>query len=86
MEKMDTDEIKDIVMEFIYKEFIEIEDTKITFETPLITSGLIDSFSMVSLLVFLENKFKVKIPPDKATPDSFDSINKIAALVKNHLK
>jgi acyl carrier protein/D-alanine--poly(phosphoribitol) ligase subunit 2 len=86
MEKMDTDEMKDIVMEFIYKEFIEIEDTKITYDTPLITSGLIDSFSMVSLLVFLENKFKVKIPPDKATPDSFDSINKITALVKNHLK
>jgi acyl carrier protein len=86
MEKMDTDEMKDIVMEFIYKEFIEIEDTRITYDTPLITSGLIDSFSMVSLLVFLENKFKVKIPPAKATPDSFDSINKITALVKNHLK
>jgi len=78
--------MKDIVMEFIYKEFIEIEDNKITYDTPLITSGLIDSFSMVSLLVFLENKFKVKIPPAKATPDSFDSINKITALVKNHLK
>ena len=86
MEKMDTEEMKDIVRDFIYKEFIEAEDTKITYDTPLITSGLIDSFSMVSLLVFLENKFKIKIPPDKATPDSFDSINKIVALVNNHLK
>lgn len=86
MEKMDTEEMKKIVMDFLYKEFIDNEDTKITYDTPLITSGLVDSFSMVSLLVFLENKFKIKIPPAKATPDSFDSINKIIALIVNYIK
>jgi acyl carrier protein len=40
---------------------------------------------MVSLLVFLENKFKIKIPPSKATPEAFDSVNNIVALVNQYL-
>jgi acyl carrier protein len=43
-------------------------------------------WSMVSLLVFLENKFKIKIPPNKATPEAFDSFNKITALVNQFIK
>ncbi len=68
------------------KEYIDDEDEKITYDTPLISSGHVDSFSMVSLLVFLENKFKIKIPPSKATPEAFDSVNKIVALVNEYIK
>lgn len=41
---------------------------------------------MVSLLVFLENKFNIKIPPSKATPEAFDSVNKIIALEDQYIK
>jgi len=41
---------------------------------------------MVSLLVFLENKFKIKIPSSKATPEAFDSVNNIVALVNQYLE
>jgi acyl carrier protein len=40
---------------------------------------------MVSLLVFIENKFKIKIPPAKATPQAFDSVNNIVALVNQYI-
>jgi acyl carrier protein len=40
---------------------------------------------MVSLLVFLENKFKIKIPPEKATPEAFDSVNRIVELVNKYI-
>jgi acyl carrier protein len=52
----------------------------------LISSGYVDSFSMVSLLVFIENTFKIKIPPSKATPEAFDSVNKIIALANQYIK
>ncbi len=80
------EEIKDIVLQYVIKEYIDDEDEKITYDTPLISSGHVDSFSMVSLLVFLENKFKIKIPPSKATPEAFDSVNKIVALVNEYIK
>jgi len=81
MEKMNLEEMKDLILKYVIKEYMEDEDEEITYDTPLISSGYVDSFSMVSLLVFIENKFEVKIPPSKATPEAFDSVNKIVALV-----
>ena len=80
------DEMKDLILDYIKKEYMEDEDEEITYDTPLISSGHVDSFSMVSLLVFIENKFKIKIPASKATPEAFDSVNNIVTLVNQHLK
>jgi acyl carrier protein/D-alanine--poly(phosphoribitol) ligase subunit 2 len=77
--------MKEMVLKYVIKEYVDDEDVTITYETPLISSGYVDSFSMVSLLVFLENKFKIKIPPSKATPEAFDSVNNIVALVNQYL-
>jgi acyl carrier protein len=78
------EDIKELVRNYIVKEYLE-EGEDINYDTPLISSGYVDSFSMVSLLVFLENKFKIKIPPSKATPEAFDSVNKIVDLVNQFL-
>lgn len=80
------EEMRDIVLNYIVKEYLEDEEEEITYDTPLISSGYVDSFSMISLLVFLENKFQIKIPPSKATPEAFDSVNKIVSLVSQYLK
>jgi len=80
------EDIKDLILDYVKKEYLEDEDEEITYDTPLISSGYVDSFSMVSLLVFLENKFKIKIPPSKATPEAFESVNNIVALVNQYLK
>jgi acyl carrier protein len=80
------EDIKDLILNYIIKEYMEDGDEEITYDTPLISSGYIDSFSMVSLLVFIENKFKIKIPPSKATPEAFDSVNKITELVNQYIK
>lgn len=84
MEKMNVDEMKELVLKYVIDEYIDDDDAEVTFDTPLISSGYVDSFSMVSLLVFLERKFGIKIPPSKATPQAFDSINNIVALVKQY--
>jgi acyl carrier protein/D-alanine--poly(phosphoribitol) ligase subunit 2 len=75
------DELKDAILEYVIGEYAN-EDDKITFDTPLISSGLVDSFSMVSLKRFLEVRYKISIPDDDASPEAFDSVNKIADLVR----
>ncbi|MFZ2287257.1 MAG: acyl carrier protein [Bacteroidales bacterium] len=85
MEENNLNEMKEMVLKYVIKEYIDDDDATITYDTPLISSGYVDSFSMVSLLVFLENKFKIKIPPSKATPEAFDSVNNIVALVNQYL-
>jgi acyl carrier protein len=86
MEEKNLNEMKELVLNYIIKEYIEDDEETITYDTPLISSGYVDSFSMVSLLVFLENKFKIKIPPSKATPEAFNSVNKIVDLVNQYIK
>jgi acyl carrier protein len=80
------EEIKDVVLKYVIGEYVEDEDQEVTYDTPLISGGIVDSFSMVSLKRFLENKYKISIPDDKATPEAFDSVNKIVTLVKEFVK
>jgi len=80
------EDLKDIVLQYVIEEYMEDEDDEITFDTPLISGGYVDSFSMVSLLVFLEKKFNIKIPEDRATPEAFDTVHSIVALVQEYIK
>jgi len=75
------EEMKDVILQYVIDEYQEDEDDEITFDTPLISGGYVDSFSLVSLKVFLENKYNINLPDDKATPEAFDSVNKIVELV-----
>ncbi len=78
--------MKDIVLEYVKREYLEDDSEPINYDTPLISGGIVDSFSMVSLKRFLENKYNIQIPDDKATPEAFDSVNKITALVNEYLQ
>ena len=76
------DDMKDVVLNYVTKEYLEDDSEPLTYETPLISGGIVDSFSMVSLKRFLENKYGIAIPDDEATPEAFDSVNKIVSLVQ----
>ncbi|MBI5625200.1 MAG: acyl carrier protein [Elusimicrobia bacterium] len=78
-----TQEIREIVLKYVKEEYVEDEDQVVDFSTPLISGGIVDSFSMVSLKRFLENKYKIRIPDHKATPEAFDSVDKITRLVES---
>ncbi|HYA24055.1 MAG TPA: acyl carrier protein [Terriglobales bacterium] len=81
------DEITKVVRDYIIREYVqEGDDREITETTPLISGGLVDSFSMVSLLRFLENKYAIHIPDVAATPEAFDTVERIAALVRQFQK
>jgi acyl carrier protein len=79
------EDIKDIVLEYVKEEYLEDEDDEITYDTPLISGGIVDSFSMVSLKRFLETKYNISIPDEKASPEAFDSVSKISELVKEFI-
>lgn len=76
-------EVKDVVLEYVRNEYLEEgDDRELTYSTPLISGGIVDSFSMVSLKVFLETKYSIQIPDAKASPEAFDSVNNIVNLLK----
>jgi acyl carrier protein len=76
------DEIKKMIRDYVIREYLEEGDDRVvTDTTPLITGGIVDSFSMVSLKRFLEKKYSIQIPDADASPEAFDNVNSIAALV-----
>ena len=79
------DEMQKIILDYVIDEYLEDEDEEITVDTPLISGGIVDSFSMVSLKRFLENKYNISIPDEKATPEAFDTVNSICDVVKQFI-
>jgi len=81
--------MKDVILEYIKNEYIdedEVDDVQLDENTPLISSGIVDSFSMVSLKRFLEKKYAISIPDEQATPEAFNTVSNIVELVKRHKK
>jgi len=77
------DDLRKAILDYVKREYLEEGDERaLTPETPLITGGIVDSFSMVSLRRFLEKRYSIRIPDADATPDAFDTVERIAALVE----
>jgi acyl carrier protein len=77
-----SDEMTKTILDFVKREYLEDDEDELTASTPLISSGIVDSFSMVSLKRFVEKKYSITIPDADAAPEAFDSVDKIVALVK----
>lgn len=53
---------------------IEIVGRKVRDDEPLVSSGLIDSLSVLRLIGSLETKLAIKIPTENLQPEDFDSV------------
>lgn len=81
--------MKDVILDYIRREYLddeEAEEIRLDENTPLISSGIVDSFSMVSLKRFLEKKCSISIPDADATPEAFDTVSRILDLVARFRK
>jgi acyl carrier protein len=49
---------------------------------PIISSGLIDSFNLVDLALFIEDKFGVRIDDSELNAQTFDTVAQLADLIQ----
>lgn len=52
-------------------------------DEPLISSGLIDSFSLMDVALFVEDNFGVRIEDTELNADTFDNLTQLAALIES---
>ena len=52
----------------------------------LISQGVLDSFSMIKTIGFLEKELNVSINMEKLSPDNFNSINSMVKMAKSFKK
>jgi acyl carrier protein len=72
----------DIILDYFGNELF-IDTSEITNETVLFSSGLIDSFNMINLIMFIEETCQTKITPSEITLDNLDSIEKILTFLSD---
>ncbi len=77
-----TDEITTTLAAYIAAEILKQPDRLINPDDPLLSSGLIDSFHLVDLGMFVEDKFGVRIDDAELNASSFDNLNQLTAFIK----
>ena len=81
------DDMSKAVLDYVKREYLEEDDEReVTETTPLISGGIVDSFSMVSLKRFLEKKYQIQIPDADASPEAFDTVKSIVTLINRFMK
>ena len=74
-------EITNQLSKFIATNILKQPGRTIHEDEKLISSGLIDSFSLMDLALFVEDTFSVRIEDTELNADTFDSLNELTALI-----
>jgi len=84
---MELTDIAQIIKQFVRKELApDCEEAQLDSQHSLLESGILDSFGIMVLLSFIEEKFHVKISADKIEPANFENLAAISELVARSLK
>ena len=70
-----------IIASFITSKILKQPNRLIQPDDKLISTGLIDSFSLVDLGIFVEDTFGVRIEDTELNANTFDSLAQLAALI-----
>ena len=74
---MDRNETLQKVRAFTLKELLKNPDYALKNDEPLFSSGLIDSFAMAQVGVFIETEFNLYIPDPDLTVENMDTMTQI---------
>ena len=82
---MDKSEVIQLVGSKISSKILKIPEKIISADEPLISSGLIDSFSLVDLALEVEDLFGVRIEDFELNVDTFDSLDQLSDIIISRL-
>lgn len=73
------DQVKHL-MDYIQRTVIRRPGVEIADDTPLVTSGLIDSFALIEIFLELEKVTNLKIPAAKVRAQDMDTVRQMFAM------
>ena len=81
-----TDNITSVLAKFIAEKILKQANKVITPDEALISSGLIDSFSLMDLALFVEDTFNVRLEDTELNAQTFDNLSQLAELIISRQK
>ena len=76
-------EIEGIVTSYVRDELARSEPAGLGPTDSLISSGVLDSIGLLRLVLFLEERFQVKVGDGDLVPDNFETIERIVSFVES---
>lgn len=77
--------LRENILNYLHTE-LGINTSDIDDDTPLFSSSLLDSFSMVDLIAFIEKDAAISISPTEVSLDNLDSVGRILKFVHGRSK
>ena len=78
------DNIKEEIRQYILSEFLPGEKpSNLRDETPLRTSGVLDSVATLRLVSYIEERYGIEVEAHEAGVENFDSIQSIASFINS---
>ena len=74
-------EIQQTIADFIVQKLLKTPNRVLKVDEPIISRGLIDSFSFVDLALFVEDTFGVRLKNAELNAATFDTIEQLANLI-----
>lgn len=78
-----TDTTISTLEKYIATQILKQPNRKISQEESLLTSGLIDSFSLMDLALFIEDTYGVRIEDTELNSNTFDNLAQLASLIES---
>ena len=82
---MNETSVREKLRTYILQELIRDPGYSLSEDEGLITGGLMDSFALADLAVFIENSFDVYIPDPDLTVEKMDTLGQIVSRVMRDL-
>lgn len=86
MNEIDYNTIRQNVLDYLVSMHFNEYEGDVRFDTPLLELGIIDSLSMMTCILFLEQKYGLDFFEIDVSRNDFASINTIATLVSRSLE
>ena len=69
------------LLSFIAKDILRQPNREIAMDEKLISSGMIDSFSLMDIALFVEDTFNVRIEDTELNAETFDTLQQLEELI-----
>ena len=78
----DTDALIQQLTTFVRTDLMERADYPLHPDEPLITSGLLDSFSLARVAVYIEEELAVYLPDSELTVENMDTVKQMVSQIE----
>lgn len=78
--------MKEKIMKIVKENVFELMDRDIQTDTPLISTGVLESFDVINLITLFEKEFDIEIKLEEIELASFNTINAMEELICSYVQ